>query len=59
MKQNALNLKDHFGLQGKIVFAKTLHFEFDYLTFLTNKNSIKKAKKELVLSFKKFPTKIM
>jgi len=27
--------------------------------FLTNKNSIKKAKKELVLSFKKFPTSIM
>lgn len=27
--------------------------------FLTNQNSIKKAKKELVLSFKKFPTTIM
>ncbi len=59
MKQNAVNLKEHFGLKGKIVFAKTLHFEFNYLVFLTNKNSIKKTKKELVLSFKKFPTIIM
>lgn len=59
MKQNALNLKEHFGLEWKVIFAKTLHFEFNYLTFLTNQNSIKKAKKELVLSFKKFPTKIM
>ncbi len=59
MKQNAVNLKEHFGLKGKIIFAKTLHFEFNYLVFLTNKNSIKKTKKELVLSFKKFPTTIM
>ncbi len=59
MKQNAINLKSHFGLKWKIIFAKTLHFEFNYLVFLTNKNSIKKAKKELVLSFKKFPTTIM
>ncbi|HCY20910.1 TPA: hypothetical protein DIC40_03520 [Patescibacteria group bacterium] len=42
-----------------MIFAKTLHFEFNYLIFLTNKNSIKKTKKELVLSFKKFPTTIM
>jgi DNA gyrase/topoisomerase IV subunit A len=59
MAKPAMNLKEHFGLKGKIVFAKTLHFQYDYLMFLTNKNSIKKAKKELVLSFKKFPTTIM
>ena len=59
MKQNALNLKTHFGLKGKIIFAKTLQYEFNYLVFLTNKNSIKKTLKELVLSFKKFPTTIM
>jgi hypothetical protein len=29
------------------------------LVLFTNLNSIKKIKKELVLSFKKFPTKIM
>jgi DNA gyrase/topoisomerase IV subunit A len=41
------------------VFAKTLHFDYQHLVFLTNQNSIKKIKKELVLSFKKFPTVIM
>lgn len=59
MKQNPLNLKEHFGLKGKIVFAKTLHFDYHHLVFLTNQNSIKKIKKELVVSFKKFPTIIM
>jgi len=59
MKQNAINLKEQFGLQGKVIFAKTLHFDYNYLVFLTNQNSMKKTKKELVLSFKKFPTKIM
>ncbi|MBB1579285.1 MAG: DNA gyrase subunit A [candidate division SR1 bacterium] len=59
MAKPSLNLNEHFGLKGKIVFAKTLHFHYDYLVFLTNQNSIKKAKKELVLSFKKFPTTIM
>ena len=59
MAKPALNLNEHFGLKWKIVFAKTLHFHYDYLVFLTNQNSIKKTKKELVLSFKKFPTTIM
>lgn len=59
MAKPSLNLNEHFGLKWKIVFAKTLHFHYDYLVFLTNQNSIKKAKKELVLSFKKFPTTIM
>ena len=59
MKQNALNLNEHFWLKGKIVFAKTLHFDYQHLVFLTNQNSIKKINKELVLSFKKFPTVIM
>lgn len=59
MKQNALNLNEYFWLKGKIVFAKTLHFDYHHLVFLTNQNSTKKIKKELVLSFKKFPTLIM
>lgn len=59
MAKPALDLKAHFDLKGKIIFAKTLHFQYDYMMFLTNQNSIKKIKKELVLSFKKFPTKIM
>ncbi len=59
MKQPALNLNEHFWLKGKILFAKTLHFDYHHLIFLTNQNSIKKINKELVLSFKKFPTVIM
>jgi len=59
MKQSAINLNEHFWLKGKIVFAKTLHFDYHHLVFLTNQNSIKKIKKELVVSFKKFPTIIM
>ncbi len=59
MKQNALNLNEHFWLKGRIVFAKTLHFDYQHLIFLTNQNNCKKIKKELVLSFKKFPTVIM
>lgn len=54
-----LDIKDHFGLKGKIIFAKTLHFDYEYLLFMTNKNSIKKIKKEVILSFKKFPTVVM
>jgi DNA gyrase/topoisomerase IV subunit A len=30
--------------------------DYNYLTFLTDHNSIKKIKKELLESFKKFPT---
>jgi len=59
MKQNALNLNEYFWLKWKIIFAKTLHFDYHHLIFLTNQNSCKKIKKELVLSFKKFPTVIM
>ena len=59
MAKQSLDIKQHFSLKGRIVFAKTLHFHYDYLVFLTNQNSIKKIKKELVLSFKKFPTTIM
>ena len=59
MKQTAINLNEYFWLKGKIIFAKTLHFDYHHLVFLTNQNSCKKIKKELVLSFKKFPTVIM
>lgn len=59
MAKPAINLKKHFDLKGKIVFAKTLHFAYDHLVFLTNQNNIKKVDKNLVLSFKKFPTVVM
>jgi len=56
---SSLDLKKHFELKWKIIFAKTLHFHYDYLVLLTDQNNVKKIKKELVLSFKKFPTTIM
>jgi DNA gyrase subunit A len=59
MAKPAINLKKHFDLKGKIVFAKTLHFSYEHLVFLTNQNNIKKIDKNLVLSFKKFPTVVM
>jgi DNA gyrase subunit A len=59
MAKPAINLKKHFDLKGKIIFAKTLHFAYDHLVFLTNQNNIKKIDKNLVLSFKKFPTVVM
>jgi DNA gyrase subunit A len=59
MAKTSLNLNEYFGLKWKIIFAKTLHFDYENLVLFTNLNSIKKIKKELVLSFKKFPTKIM
>lgn len=54
-----LNFHKHFNLKGKVIFAKTLHADFDHLLLLTTDNSIKKIDKNLVLSFKKFPTSIM
>lgn len=58
-KSHPLNLKKHFKLKGEILFAKTMHFHYDYLVLLTNQNNVKKIDKELILSFKKFPTTIM
>ncbi len=54
-----LDPRKHFGLKGNIVFAKTLHADFNHFLMLTSDNNIKKTKKDLVLSFKKFPTTIM
>jgi len=59
MAKPSISLKKHFGLKGKIVFAKTLHYAYDYLVFLTDQNSIKKIDKNLILSFRKFPTMVM
>ena len=56
---NPLNFHKHFNLKGKVIFAKTLHADFDHLLLLTSDNNIKKVDKNLVLSFKKFPTSII
>ncbi len=55
----ALGIKKHFWLKWEIVFAKTLHFDYDYLCLLTSSNNIKKINKKDILWFKKFPTSIM
>ena len=40
-------------------FAKTLHYHYEHLLFLTKDNNIKKINKDLILKFKKFPTIVM
>lgn len=54
-----LDFKKEYKLKGNVVFAKTLHANFDSFMLLSSENSIKKVDKELILSFKKFPTTIM
>jgi hypothetical protein len=34
-------------------------YDFDYLIMITNQNTLKKIDKELLLSFRKFPTIVM
>ncbi len=59
MSDKPIDLKSYFKLKWNVIFAKTLHFEYDYLFLYTSENNLKKIDKNLVLSFKKFPTKIM
>jgi DNA gyrase subunit A len=54
-----LNFHKHFDLKWRVIFAKTLHAPFDHLLLMTTDNNIKKVDKNMVLSFKKFPTSIM
>lgn len=59
MKSVPVNLCKHYNLKGKIVFVNTMEHDYEYLVFLTNLNSCKKIKKELLNSFRKFPTVVM
>ena len=59
IKWKWLDLKQEFKLKGDIIFITTLEDKFDYLIMITNQNNIKKIKKDLLQSWKKFPTKIM
>lgn len=56
MKQKWIDLKEKYDLKGNVVFVSSMLHDYNYLTFLTDHNSIKKIKKELLESFKKFPT---
>jgi len=57
MVNKALDLQSQFELKGTVIFARTLsQADYKHLCFLTNKNSLKKIDKKLLLQFKKFPT---
>jgi hypothetical protein len=59
VQSEALDVVQHFGLKSTLVFSETLGYDFDYLVMITNKNTLKKIDKELLLSFRKFPTIVM
>ena len=59
IKSTPLNPKAHRWLKGNIIFCNTFEDDFEDIMFCTNHNNIKKIKKDLVLSFKKFPTIVM
>lgn len=58
-KSDPLDPVAYRWLKGKIVLCETMEGDYQYLCLLSNFNSLKKIKKELLLSFKKFPTVIM
>ncbi len=59
IKSTPLNPKEHRWLKGNIIFCNTIEDDFEDIMFCTSHNNIKKIKKDLVLSFKKFPTIVM
>lgn len=59
VQSEPLNVKKEFGIAGNLVFSETMAHEFDFICMLTNHNNIKKIKKDLLLSFRKFPTIVM
>lgn len=59
IKSAPLDPKEHRWLKGNIIFCEMIEDDFEDIMFCTNQNSVKKIKKDLVLSFKKFPTIVM
>lgn len=59
IKSTPLDPKEQRWLKGNIVFCNTIEDDFEDIMFCTNQNNIKKIKKDLVLTFKKFPTVVM
>ncbi len=58
-KSDPLDPIKHWWLKGKIVVCETMEDDYQYLSMMSNMNSLKKIKKDLLLGFKKFPTVIM
>ena len=59
MKNPGANPKELWGLKGEVVFINTTLHDYKELAMMTDKNNLKKIKKELLEGFKKFPTSIM
>lgn len=59
MKSAAVNPAEQWGLKGNIVFCSSMMHDYKELVFLSNQNNLKKIKKDVLLSFKKFPTTVM
>lgn len=59
MKNPGVNPKDIWGLKWEVVFINTTLHDYKELAMMTDKNSLKKIKKDMLLWFKKFPTTIM
>ncbi len=59
IKGKGFDFKKEYKLQWNITFMGLAEDKWNYLVLLTNKGSIKKVKKDLILSLKKFPTVIM
>lgn len=59
IKWPSFDFQKNFNLNGNIIFSNTISADYDYIVMLTNKNNIKKIWKDLIESFKKFPTIIM
>ena len=59
VKSAPLDVVKEYGIKHDLIFSVTLEYDFDYLVFDTNKNNVKKIKKDLILKFRKFPTVVM
>lgn len=59
MKNPGVSAKEMRNLKGEVVFINTTMHDYKELAMMTDKNNLKKIKKDLLEGFKKFPTTIM
>ena len=59
MKNPWVDPKELWWLKGDVVFINTTLHDYKELAMMSDKNNLKKIKKELLEGFKKFPTSIM
>lgn len=59
MKNPGADPKELWWLKGNVVFINTTGHDYKELAMMTDKNNLKKIKKDMLLGFKKFPTSIM